>query len=236
MSRRRGPRGRQRDTTSDQSQRILQIVLIGAGVLFLLIGAVIAAGISLPGTGALSDTGDNGGAATTPSGEQTAAPTTSEQTAASTTQQPTTQTTTQQPTTQQTSTPTPTPSPTESTTEATRTANSGGLNIINQVDGNGNGYISDFDLEIHADTRLQDTDPLGDGNPYFVVKINNEEVGQTEELDKTANGAFTIDIKPSLLETYERGQLQVTVELMDQDTGQDERINSWTQTVEYEPE
>ncbi len=217
-------------------------MLIGAGILFLLIGAVIAAGINLPGTGALSDADDSGGAATPSGGEQTSAPPPTETTTETTTQQSTeaTQPTTTQstPTQTQTQTPTstPSPSPTQTTTEATRTATSGGLSIINTVDGNGNGFVSDFDLEIRADTRLEGTDTLGDGNPYFIVEINDKEVGQTEELDQTANGVFTIDITPSMLQQYERGQLQVTVQLMDEDPGQDEQIDSWTQTVNYEPE
>lgn len=238
MSRGRGPRGRERDTTSDQSQRILQAVLIGAGVLFLLIGALIAAGVSLPGTGALSDTGDDSGSASTPIEEQTPTPTAtstaSETVPDTTTQQPTTQTTTQQPTTQTTQTDTPTP--TQTTTEATRTAASGGVSIVDTTDKNGNGYVSDFDLEISADTRLENTDSMKDGSPYFIVKINGNEVGQTDELKQTENGIFTIDLKPSMLQQYQQGQLQVTVELMAENDGQNEQVDSWTQTVDYEPE
>ncbi|MFC6960722.1 hypothetical protein ACFQJ8_01235 [Halocatena marina] len=48
MSRRRGPRGRgrerRRESTNDRSQRVLQVALIAAGILFLLVGAIITAG------------------------------------------------------------------------------------------------------------------------------------------------------------------------------------------------
>ncbi len=209
-------------------------MLIGAGVLFLLIGAVIAAGINLPGTDALSDTGDESSSASTPAPKQT--PTTTEQVPDTTTQ--TTQMTTQT-TTQPTETATPSPTPTTqttTTTEATRTAASGGLSIVDTTDRNGNGYVSDFNITVKADTRLPDRDPDGNGDPYLSVKINGQPFGQTDVLTPSPNGAYTIGIEPSDLQRYKQGPLQVTVQLMDKDSGQDEQINTWTKTVKYESE
>ncbi|RRJ28439.1 C2 domain-containing protein [Halocatena pleomorpha] len=249
MSRRRGPRGRERDTTSNQSQQILQVVLIGAGVLFLLIGAVIAAGINLPGTGALSNTGDDSSSASTPDPEQTptatsemSSDTTTEESTetTTTTEEPTeTTTTTEEPTETTTTTeePTQTSSPTQTTTEATRTATSGGLSIVDTTDQNGNGYVSDFDITVRADTRLAGMDSGKNGDPYLAVQINGQQFGRTDILkQRTADGVFSIDVKPSDLARYDRGQLQITVQLMDRDPGQDEQVDSWTQTVNYEPE
>jgi hypothetical protein len=100
--------------------------------------------------------------------------------------------------------------------------------MINTVDTNGNGYVSDFDLEVQADTRIKG------GKPYFIVKINGDTIGQTGTLERTANGAFTIKLPQSTFESYKRGQLQVTVTLAAKGSGK--KINSWTKPVNYEPE
>lgn len=267
MSRRRGPRergrgrGRGRDrgqeNESNRSQRILQVVLIAVGILFLLGGAIITAGgggldffgaaqsnddSSQSGTPARAGGGQPSGATSTPTETETPTATqrqtsTSTPTMTPTTTQTTVPTTTQTPTPTQTPTrtKTPTASPTATAT-ATRTATSGGLTITDKVDKNGNGYVSNFALQVSADTRLKGTDATGNGEPYFIVTINGKEVGKTNELKRTANGVFTIDLKKSTLKRYDRGKLQVTVELADKDPGSDDTINSWTQTVNYEPE
>lgn len=264
MSRRRGPRergrGRGRDRNrgqenkSNRSQRVLQVVLITAGILFLLVGAIITAG----GGGGLdffgaAQSNDDSRQSTTPAqagGGQTSTPTatpTATETPTETQRQTSTSTPTATPTTTQTIAPTTTQtSTTTSTTTSsaspsatptiTRTATSGGLAITDKVDKNGNGYVSEFSLKISADTRLKDTDATGNGEPYFIVSINGDQVGKTNELKRTANGVFTIDLKKSTLKKYDRGQLQVTVELADKDPSSDDTINTWTQTVNYEPE
>lgn len=237
MSRRRGPRGRgrerRRESTNDRSQRVLQVALIAAGILFLLVGAIITAG----GGGALdlfgasqSDETNSGTDEPATSGNQQSS--TTEQTSSETdTPTPTaTPTTTAKPTTTTTATATPTATPTTTATPtatATRTAASGGLRITEKTDDNGNGYVSDFNLEVNADTSSA-------SKPYFIVKINGEVYGYSNELRNTANGVFTITLDGSKFEKYGRGQLQVSVELADKDT--DGTINSWTTTVNYEPE
>lgn len=118
----------------------------------------------------------------------------------------------------------------------TRTAPSSGFQLINEVDRNGNGYVSAFDIKVNADTRLKGTDITGNGEPYFIVKIHGDVIGKTDTVKRTANGSFTIDLSKSMLKKYDRGQLQVTVVLADKDPGADDTIDSWTQTVNYEPE
>lgn len=117
----------------------------------------------------------------------------------------------------------------------TRTAASSGLQIIHKVDTNGNGYVSEFDLKISADTRLKGSDATGNGEPYFIVKINGEQIGTTNELKRSANSVITINLDKSMLSQYDRGQLQVTVVLADEDPASDDMIDSWTRTVNYEP-
>jgi hypothetical protein len=266
MSRRRGPQERRQERGSDRSQQVLQFALIGAGILFLLVGAIITVGI--PSLSGSSSSGGNDGnvapaaatddvsssTATTTAPAQTSNPEstpppeteqTSEPTATATATPTQTSTPTPSPTQTQTAAPTqtstPTPSPTQTqtatptrtqtqtptSTPSTATSSSAHVRIINTVDANGNGYISDFDIEVQADTRIKA------GKPYFIVKINGDTIGTTGTLEQTANGVFTIRLPQSRFESYKRGQLQVTVTLASQESGK--TVSSWTTTVRYEP-
>lgn len=251
MSRRRGPRERRQDSGSDHNQRVLQVALVAAGILFLLIGVIITVGIPvLPG---LSSSGDDGGSesgagasqttdtSSSPAEATTTVPDTEESssssspTPTSTATETSTPTPTPTPTATETATPTPTPSPTPTpaptqTSTSISSSVSGNLQIINKVDENGNGYVSDFDVEIQANTQIQS------GQPYFVVKINGQTIGETGTLKRTKNGVFTIGLPPSTFESYQRGQLRVTVTLIAKTPGPDRTIKSWTKTVNYEPE
>jgi hypothetical protein len=248
MSRRRGPRERRRESGSDRSQRVLQVALVGAGILFLLVGVIITVGIPvLPGLSSSgSGSNDGSGAPSTPDSQPspedtTTAPDTEtqESTPSSTPTQTATQTAEPTPTPTSTPAPTPSPSPTKTATPtptptqtatSTSSSTSGNLRIINTVDSNGNGYVSDFDLEVHANTQIQG------GKPYFIVKINGQTIGETGTLKRTANGVFTIGLPPSTFESYQRGTLRVTVTLAAQTPGPDKKIKTWTKTVRYEPE
>jgi hypothetical protein len=251
MSRRRGPQERRQERGSDRSQQVLQFALIGAGILFLLVGAIITVGVpSVPGLGssggnegnaapaAATDDQSSSTATTTTAPAQTSNP---ESTPPPSTAQTPEPTATPAPTATRTSRPTPSPTRTSkptatrtqtqtptSTPPSTATSSSAHVQIINTVDTNGNGYVSDFDVEVHANTQIKG------GKPYFTVKINGETIGETGALERTANGVFTIRLPQSTFESYNRGQLQVTVTLAAQ--GSDKTISSWTTTVRYEPE
>ena len=244
MSRRRGPQERRQERGSDRSQQVLQFALIGAGILFLLVGAIITVGIpSLSGSS--SGGGDDGNvapaAATDDQSSSTATTTTApaqtsnpESTPPPETEQPSeptataTPTQTPKPTPSPTQTPKPTPTRTQTSTAtppSTATSSSAHVQIINTVDTNGNGYVSDFDVEVQADTRIKG------GQPYFTVKINGKTIGETGTLEQTANGVFTIKLPQSTFKSYDRGQLQVTVTLAAQGSGK--TINTWTTTVRH---
>lgn len=113
------------------------------------------------------------------------------------------------------------------------------VEFVNTVEASdGSGY-ADFDLVVHADTRMPDVDPpehgTVEGEPYFLVAIDGELVARTR-LVIMQEGTFQVEIHPGALEQYEPGELDVAVYLMDEDSERDDRYGVWTGSVEYDPE
>ncbi|ELZ22590.1 hypothetical protein [Natrinema limicola] len=106
----------------------------------------------------------------------------------------------------------------------------------------GDGY-SNFNLEVVANTSMENVDPPehGDveGEPYFFVKINEDEqkiIERTDEVRMTENGTFTIDVRPAGIEEFGAGPLTVEVFLMDEDKDWDDIYASVGTEIQYTPE
>lgn len=101
----------------------------------------------------------------------------------------------------------------------------------------GTGY-ADFDLRVHADTRMPNVDPKShgtvQGEPYFLVAIEDKLVARTNQV-LSAESVFSIAVHPGALDQYEAGTLNVTVYLMDEDSQYDDQYGVWNGTVEYDP-
>lgn len=103
----------------------------------------------------------------------------------------------------------------------------------------GDGYAN-FDLEVVADTRMENIDPPehGDveGEPYLLVEINGTLFARTEILPMDANGTFPVQIRKRGLDQFEPGALEVTVRLVDRDSEYDDVYGVWTGTITYNPD
>ena len=144
-----------------------------------------------------------------------------------------------------TSTPTPTPTPTatwsppntplqptEDKTEPDRIKEVRFVDTVPAADGTG---VSDFDIEVRADTRMPDVDPDSDGEPYFIVEINGVLVERTGIKPFEANGTFRINVRQAGLQQFEPGTLNVRVTMMEEDSHYADWYGSWNGTVEYDP-
>lgn len=117
---------------------------------------------------------------------------------------------------------------------------------------NDEGYVN-FDLQVTADTRMENIDPPEHGTvagePYFIVyvsetrftQINSSQMRETrfarmDNLPMRENGTFTITMKKRGLEEFEGGQLNIKVRLFDEDSEWDDIYGEWTGTLEYNPE
>ncbi|PCR92497.1 hypothetical protein [Natrinema ejinorense] len=106
----------------------------------------------------------------------------------------------------------------------------------------GDGY-SNFNLEVVANTSMEDVDPPehGDveGEPYFFVKINEDEqklLERTDEVRMEENGTFHIDVRPAGIEEFGAGSLTVEVFLMDEDKDWDDIYDSVGRDIQYNPD
>ena len=108
----------------------------------------------------------------------------------------------------------------------------------------GDGY-SNFNLEVVANTSMEDVDPAehGDleGEPYFFVKINEGEdnrkiIERTDEVRMDENGTFHIDVRPAGIEEFGAGPLTVEVFLMDEDKDWDDIYASVGTEIQYTPD
>ncbi|MBZ6495577.1 hypothetical protein [Natrinema longum] len=106
----------------------------------------------------------------------------------------------------------------------------------------GDGY-SNFNLEVVANTSMEDVDPPehGDveGEPYFFVKINEDEqklIERTDEVRMEENGTFHIDVRPAGIEEFGAGSLAVEVFLMDEDKDWDDIYDSVGRDIQYNPD
>lgn len=105
--------------------------------------------------------------------------------------------------------------------------------IVNKKQASGSGYTA-FDVQVNANTSFQDIDPTPsvDGEPYFVVEINDKIVARTDA-NLRQDGTFTIDVRPGALEQFDSGTLNVKVTLYDEDHKHDDIYGEWTGTIEY---
>ncbi|WP_207592573.1 hypothetical protein [Halomontanus rarus] len=117
------------------------------------------------------------------------------------------------------------------------------VTFVNKTPANSTEGYANFDLEVVADTRMEEVDPPehGDveGEPYFFVKINEEEdkiVERTGEVRMEENGTFHIPVRPAGIEEYGEGRLTVEVFLMDKDKDWDDIYASWGGTIHFNPD
>lgn len=124
-----------------------------------------------------------------------------------------------------------------STQSATATASSPSLSasVVNKTSSESG--LSDFDLLVRADTRLSDTDPEDEnpGEPFFVVKVNNESIVETDQVERQSNSEFPIAIEQDNLAQFDEGPMRVTVILMDEDRLFDDEIVRWSTNITYSP-
>ena len=111
--------------------------------------------------------------------------------------------------------------------------------VVNMEDASsGDGYTN-FDIEVSADTRMENVDPSdhGDveGEPYFLLYANDELIYRSGIVVQE-NGTFTLEVHPGSLDQFEAGTLDLTLFLMDRDSEYDDEYAIWTADVEYAPE
>jgi hypothetical protein len=75
------------------------------------------------------------------------------------------------------------------------------------------GAYTNFDLRIHADTRMEDVDPASHG--------------------EFRNGTFLVDVHPGGLDQFEPGTLEMEVLLMDRDSEYDDVYGVWRTEFAY---
>jgi hypothetical protein len=192
-------------------------------VLVFLVGALVLVAGCTGGTGP--------GATASTTVEQT------EATTAATTVE--TATTTPEPTaTAEWSSPTPPNSPTETADDQLERGRIESVEFTNTVEGaDGEGYAN-FDLRVRANTTMENVDPehgTVDGEPYFVVLVNDKLLERTKLVLEQENGEYNITVRGGGLTTFDPGTLEVTVLLMDEDTQNDDVFGKWTGEIEYNP-
>jgi hypothetical protein len=98
----------------------------------------------------------------------------------------------------------------------------------------GNGY-SNFNVEVVANTSLPNVDPepLVDGDPYFLVRINGKNVGRTGVRFQHDEGTYSVEIEKGAFEQFNDGTLTVTVYMLDEDHQHDDIYGKWTGTIKY---
>ncbi|WP_458207945.1 hypothetical protein [Haladaptatus sp. NG-SE-30] len=127
------------------------------------------------------------------------------------------------------------------------------ISVVNKSKASGGGY-SDFDLQITADTQMENIDPSSHGTvvgePYFLVYINgslnngsrfsytNGTLGERLNVSQEKNGEYTINVHPEALEKadIEDGKVQIMVLLLDEDSDWDDIYAVKTVTIEYSSE
>ena len=188
-----------------------------------LVGALVLVAGCTGGTGP--------GATASTTAEQTGA------TTAATTTATATATPTPEPTvTAEWSSPTPPNSPTQVAEKEVEQGRIESVEFTNTVEGaDGEGYAN-FDLRVRANTTMEDVDPehgTVDGEPYFVVLVNDKLLERTKLVLEQEDGEYNITVRGGGLTTFEPGTLEVTVLLMDEDTQNDDVFGKWTGEIEY---
>jgi hypothetical protein len=113
------------------------------------------------------------------------------------------------------------------------------VRVVNEEESaNGSGY-SDFDLEVDANTSMENVDPAShgsvEGEPYFLVYASDELIYRSDYVE-FRNGTFTLEVHPGALDQFEEGSLKLVVFLMDRDSTYDDEYDYETVRIEYSPE
>lgn len=112
------------------------------------------------------------------------------------------------------------------------------LEPVNVVDSDGDGRYTNFDVEVHADTRLPEADPdTSDprGEPRLKVLVDGEAIAENIEVENRENLAHIVSIGSEHLPADGAENVEVTVVLWDDDTGYGgEEFDRSTISVPYE--
>lgn len=124
------------------------------------------------------------------------------------------------------------------------------VTVTNEVDNDGDGYYSNFDLEIEADTDCNGCDDgtedtegeyfLSVGTGYEddnIVNTQDNSEGDHLENKNHLEHEIEIDIENFEEENLDRGRVEFTVYLYEDDGlfNVDDRIDRWEITLRYEP-
>jgi hypothetical protein len=113
------------------------------------------------------------------------------------------------------------------------------VRVVNTEQSTNGSGLSDFDLEVDANTSMEDVDPAShgdvEGEPYFLVYANDELIYRSDYV-AFRNGTFTLEIHPGALDQFEEGRLKLVVFLMDRDSTYDDEYDYETVRIEYAPE
>ena len=166
-----------------------------------------------------------------------------------------TPTTTSEPTTASTATPEPTATSTPEWTtprppnapegkydpdDPTRDENNQtrifGVRVVNKEPATDGSGLTDFDVEVDANTTMRNVDPPEHGTvrgePYFLIYVDDELIYRSEQVE-FRNGTFTLDVHPGSLEQFDQGSLKLVVFLMDRDSTYDDEYAYETVRVRY---
>ncbi|WP_458187144.1 hypothetical protein [Haladaptatus sp. NG-WS-4] len=109
------------------------------------------------------------------------------------------------------------------------------VTFTNKVEAkSGNGYTN-FDVEVVANTSMPgvDPEPLVDGDPYFLVRINGQRVARAGVRFQHDEGTYSVEIDEGAFQQFDSGTLQVEVLLLDKDKQTDDLYGKWTGTIQY---
>jgi hypothetical protein len=136
------------------------------------------------------------------------------------------------------SSPTPPNSPTQVAEKQVERGRIESVSFTDTTPGaNGEGYAN-FDLRVRANTTMENVDPehgTVDGEPYFVVLVEDRLVERTKLVLEQEDGEYDIQVRGGALTNFDPGTLEVTVLLMDEDTQRDDVFGRWTGEIEYNP-
>jgi PKD repeat protein len=111
------------------------------------------------------------------------------------------------------------------------------ITLQDTADYDGDGYYSNFDLAVNANTKGSGgyDDGYNGADPYFEVWIDGQLVKTTSNVARR-EGEFSIALSRSTLEEFdEQSSLSIEVRLLDEDTFSDDLMGSLTTTVAHEP-
>lgn len=115
-----------------------------------------------------------------------------------------------------------------------RTRMHSGRFIHREAAPSGDGYTN-FDVEVHADTRMENVDPPEHGSvrgePYFLVYVDDTLVTHTPIVAMKKNGTFAIPVDERALDRFDGGTHQVHVYLMDEDSEYDDMYGIWKDRI-----